>query len=141
MSFFFILQREIENIRSFKLQRVFVEFSRHVFSEKMKGNISRTLGDSSIPFYDRMYNIITEDIEKYKLPKPVLFSWMTGDQMKEAEKELKNKPLPDIASIKDCFAQSDYKYPKANFTYFQQLSSMSSDAEVPIEKKKSKEKK
>lgn len=101
------------------MKRVFVEFSKYVFSEKIKGNTLRTLGDPSISFYDQMYQVITKDIAKFKLPKPILVSWLPNDKRKEAEEELKNKQLPDIASIKDCFEKADYKYPKANFTYFE----------------------
>lgn len=96
-----------------------MEFSKHVFSEKLRGNTLQTLGDPRIPFYDQMYQVITENIEKFKLSKSVSVSWLTRDQRKEVEKDLKNKQLPDIASIKDCFARADYKCPKANFTYFE----------------------
>lgn len=85
----------------------------------------QTLGDPRIPFYDQMYQVITEDIGKFKLPKPILVSWLTKDKRKEVEKELKNKPLPDITSIKNCFEKPDYKYPKANFTYFKWCPSLS----------------
>lgn len=92
----------------------------------------QTLGDPRIPFYDQMYQVITEDIEKYMLSKPGITS--TSNKGKELEKELENRPLPDIASIKNCFEKPDYKYPKANFTYFKWWSRIPFEVGVPIEK-------
>lgn len=100
------------------MRRVFVEFAKHVFSEKIEKNDLRTLGDSGIPFYDRMHKIISDDIGKLNLPKPVLVSWLTDVEKKKAQKELKNYQSPDIASLKDSFEKVDHKYPKVDFDYF-----------------------
>lgn len=68
--------------------------------------------------YDELYEIISAKIDKFKLPKPVSVSWLNDKRKEEMEKELKNKQLPDISSIKDRFENIHTAYPKVNFNYF-----------------------
>lgn len=68
--------------------------------------------------YDHLFQIISEEIAKLDLSKPVLVSWLTDEQRKEAIAELESSPTPDISSIKDPVVMLDAEYPEINFNYF-----------------------
>lgn len=73
------------------------------------------------PFYDDMFRIINEEIDKFELPKPVFVSWLTDAEREKAKKELERKQLPDISSIKNRFENVHAEYPEVDFNYFAEM--------------------
>lgn len=67
-------------------------------------------------FYDELYQIISEEIDKFKLPKPVLVSWLTDEDRVIAKEEIKQ--WPNISTIEDQFENVDAEYPDVNYNYF-----------------------
>lgn len=74
---------------------------------------------TGFPFYDELYQIISEEIDKFQLSKPVLVSWLTDEDRVIAKEEIKQ--LPNISTIEEQFENVDAEYPDVNYNYFAKL--------------------
>lgn len=100
------------------MRKVVFEFANYAFAHELKHYNDHTQNDiPNFPFYDYFYQIINVEIEKLDVPKPILVSWLKGEDNAKAKLELEN--IPDISSIRNQFGNGDAKYPKINFYYFQ----------------------
>lgn len=98
------------------LKRVLKEFAARIFYKK---NSSKSEAKNApwIPFYDDLYHIINEEIEKYAVEKPAMVSWLT-----DKEKEVAKLDSPPSISSEDFpFHQSKPKYPDVKFDYFEKI--------------------
>lgn len=99
------------------MSRVFAEFASYVFEDQI-GSKSHT-NDRRISIYDKLYQIINEEIAKYENGKPILVSWLTKQEEEKAMLDLETHPIPtNISFINDPFNQPMPKYKKVNFKYF-----------------------
>lgn len=102
----FFIQALINNqIKSLPLKRVFLAFANETF---------RT--DIPFPDYDGMYDKIDAEINNSNV-RP-WFTWLTSDQIAEAQQELIDNPLPDIRREIADPRLFNYEYKPANFTRF-----------------------
>lgn len=116
------------------MRRVYIEFAEHAFGGETENHLTRTCGVASNegeakvvhthtaqkkPFYDRVYDIINEEIARFEVPTPNLVSWVKGQDLKRAKLDAAN--IPDISSIEDRFENTDAKYPEVHFDYFDKL--------------------
>lgn len=124
----FASQEKIDAIENEGFRRVFVEFAKNAFKDEINlwaNKNKRKLADfqdtTRFPLYDELYQIISEEIDKFKLPQPVLVSWLTDEENEKAKEKWQNEKLPDISSIKDRFENVDAEYPEVNYNYFAEL--------------------
>lgn len=103
-------------ITSNPLRRVFVEFAEEILKKKRVVGFSA----STFPDYDRLYRIITAEIESLIGPsKPALFTWLyEPTDVQDALDEFEKEPF-DIRSIEDPpYTFRTFDYPTVNYTYF-----------------------
>lgn len=90
------------------MRRVFVEFAKNIYnvqgsSSNLKGK--HTSSSVTILHYDRMYQIINEEIGKISPSKPALVSWLKNEDKAKAIQEMTN--IPRISTIDDPFRTVD----------------------------------
>lgn len=125
-------QGKIGEIENESFRRVFKEMATNAFKgevdlwaikRKRKSayfSLSAYFQDTSgFLHYDELYQIITENIDKFNLPTPVLVSWLTGEERDKVKEEIEQ--LPDISTIKDQFENINAEYPEVNYNYFAEL--------------------
>ncbi|XP_031622978.1 uncharacterized protein LOC116340563 [Contarinia nasturtii] len=109
--------KQIKEIEDDGLSRVFGEFASYVFEDQIE-SMNRDNG-TRVSIYDKIYEIINEEIAKYKNGKPVLVSWLTEEEEEKALQDLEEHPIPtNITFITDPFNQPMLKYKSVNFEYF-----------------------
>lgn len=99
-----------EQIESDAMRRVFIEFANNIFDD------NRNSKDITILYYDRIYQIICEEIERIHPSKPALVSWIKNEDRSKAIQELAE--IPKISSIDDPFGVVEPQYSEVNFNYF-----------------------
>lgn len=99
-----------KQIKSDALRRVFIEFANNIFDDDTNDK------GITILYYDRIYQIICEEIDRVRLSKPALVSWIKDEDRSEAIQELAE--IPKIASIDDPFDIIEPHYSEVNFNHF-----------------------
>lgn len=113
----------MEKIQSETLRKIFIQLAHHIFDDGSKCTNKSTVfcGDDKkkIPDYNHWYRLVNDEIKKFDLPKPIIFSWLTHDQRK-AIIDLEVELTPDITNIDDP-SKKDFttmKYPDVKREYF-----------------------
>ncbi|XP_031627221.1 uncharacterized protein LOC116343347 [Contarinia nasturtii] len=100
------IEFKIKDLKRSGLKRVLLEFQKSI--------------DNAPPIdYDRMYEIITEEIRNQGAQEPALVSWLTDAQKPKAIAEWRKKPtdIKFIKSISNPYS-SQFDYPEPNYDYF-----------------------
>lgn len=119
---FFILKIMGEQFKSNALKRVFIEFANNLMvDDKNRKNVT-------ILYYDRLYQIISEEIERVNLSKPAFVSWIKNEDKSEARQELAK--IPKISSINDPFGIIEPQHSEVNFNHFYKQSEYISVDEI-----------
>lgn len=107
-----------EGIKSDALRRVFVEFVNNIFEDDAspKDKSENINSNVTILHYDRLYQIICDEIEKVNPSRPALVSWIKDEDRTKAIEE--STEIPTISSINDPFGMIEPEYPEVNFDYF-----------------------
>lgn len=79
-------------------------------------------GENELSIYDQFYKLINNEIGKFKLPKPVLVSWLSREAKQKGKEESTDDAMTIISSIKDPLKMSDVNYPEVKPNYFGGLS-------------------
>lgn len=91
------------------MRNIFVALATHIFKDVI----------DTTPNYDYFYKLVNDEINKFDLPKPIIFSWLkSSEQRKLAIADLKEHPAPNISNIK---IPSSWKYDEPDFYYFTKL--------------------
>lgn len=72
-----------------------------------------------IPSYDRLYQIIVEEIENYERleQKPAVLSWLTTEQDKRVAIAAR-KAIPPISDIRNPFGSDDIEREQVQYEFF-----------------------
>lgn len=114
------------------MRRVFVEFATNTYNvqNSLNVNSSKTISSSvTILHYDRLYQIIIEEIENINPSKPALVSWLKDNDKAKAVQELRE--IPNISSIADPFGMVEPQYSEVNIDYFYKHPKTASEMEAP----------
>lgn len=101
------------------MRRVFVEFARNTYNVQGSSSNDKSKDISSsvtILHYDRLYQIINEEIENINPSKPALVSWLKNEDKAKAIQEMTD--IPGISTVDDPFGATVPKYSEVHFDYF-----------------------
>lgn len=128
-----MLQEKIETIRSERLRNIFISLVIHIFDdggdfssddEGYSGKNSFIHSNVNVkmrfPDYDFYYKLVNDEIKKFNLIEPVMFSWLNDTARDDAIDDLTKHPIPDISNIRKP-TNNDYisfEYPTVDTKYF-----------------------
>lgn len=135
--FFLCFQKQMEKIQSETLRKIFIQLAEHIFDDGAKRTNKSTIfcGDDKkkIPHYNHWYRLVNDEIEKFDLPKPIMFSWLTNKQ-RQAVMDLGEHLTPDITNIDDP-SEKDFttmKYPDVKLEHFTDAYKSGDASTLPI---------
>lgn len=99
------------------MRRVLKGFAARIFYTNNNLSKGKTKNAPWISFYDDLYQIINEEIEKYAKEKPAMVSWLTNEEKEEAKLKLP----PSISSNVRPFQRVKPKYPEVKLDYFDKM--------------------
>lgn len=113
----------MEKIQSKTLKKIFIQLAEHIFDDGGKCSDKSTVfcGDDKkkFPDYNHWYKLVNDEIAKFDLPKPIMFSWLTNEERK-AIIDLGEHLVQDITKIDDPSKKvfTTMKYPDVKRDYF-----------------------